>query len=162
MAKRTIISARRARRTKTVAGRRVVAPAKRKAAKSPASKRSTKVTIQPPVALQFTRVSGKVKLTPPPGYMLSVLLKQVERNETHRIYAWWVAVGRYDLDTADVSFNTKGVDVIRCDVPPNFDFKTNQIEVGLTEFFKTSKEEKPKLVGGGDGTVVTGPGGSRP
>jgi len=177
MAKGTIISARRSRRTKTVAERRVTRrvvqsgeAAKRKLGKSsagtstrraPAARRETKAVLTPPTPLHFERVTGKIKLTPPPGYMLSVLLKLTGRNEANRnIYVWWLSVGRDSLDAFTVPFDVNGADIIRCDVPDNFDFSSDQIEQGLVAIRKNDKGEQTKLITG-DPPVVHGPGGNR-
>ncbi|HET9627782.1 MAG TPA: hypothetical protein VFP84_40770 [Kofleriaceae bacterium] len=151
MAKRTIKSA---RRTRTIADRRVT----RKPAKSSASassKRAATTRREPKPELRFERVLGKVKLSPPPGYMLSVLLKLIGRDaEGHNIYTWWLAVGRNELEACTMAFDVDGADMIRCDVPDGFDLAPGVITQGLVSFRKTNKEEQTKLIGTGDPPVV--------
>ena len=167
MAKRTTtMMARRGK--KTVAGRSATrrkqpAKASKTADKRSATPRRASKPTQPPAAskkstdLQFSRVTGPISLAPPKNCIASVLLKLVARDDGHRIYAWWLSVGREGNDFLSVAFDVAGADVIRCDVPETSELSAKLVSKGLDVFLKTDPDEKAHLITAH--TVVRGEGG---
>lgn len=82
----------------------------------------------------FSRVNGDLDIVVPPHCRASVLLKLVERDERHRYYAWWLVVGRHDLDEVSVHYRYTGEDTIRFDVPQTAVLSSSSLQPLLAEF----------------------------
>ncbi len=82
----------------------------------------------------FSRVEHDLDIVVPRHCRASVLLKLVERDERHRYYAWWLVVGRHDLDEVSVRYRYTGEDTIRFDVPQSAVLSSAWLQPLLAEF----------------------------
>lgn len=104
---------------------------------------------KPPARPTITRLTGNVVLVAPPGCSASVVLKLVKRDDGHRYYAWWLMVGRNDVDAASVAYKHTGEDAIRCDLPEGMPLSAESLQPHLTQYLASLGEEP------GDPPVIT-------
>ena len=88
-----------------------------------------------------TRIKANVELQAPPGCSASVLLRQVTRvgpadGPGQRTFAWWLAVGRFQVKAITVPFVFDGVDTLRVDVPEGTSLDTDTLQTALAMFVK--------------------------
>lgn len=82
----------------------------------------------------ISRLSSDVRLIAPPGCYVSVLLKQVDREDGRRYYSWWAMAGRHDMDNACVSYKYTGEDTIRFDLPVGMPLSESALQSHLRQF----------------------------
>lgn len=99
-------------------------------------------------APRFTRVERNIKVVVPPDCDKSVIFKQVAHDERHRIYTWWLLVGRYDRDTVAVSYKYTGEDTIRCDIPNGTPLSAAALQPYLAKFLKSEGllQDQPPVI----------------
>jgi hypothetical protein len=104
-------------------------------------------------APKFTRIRRNVVLVAPPGYVASLILKQVA-HDRYRYYACWLLVGRYDQDALSVRYKFTGEDTLRCDIPYGMVISAAALQPYLVKFLRdegTESDDPPIIVGKGKG-----------
>jgi hypothetical protein len=90
----------------------------------------------------ITRITHDLELVAPQGCRASVLLKQLERDEGHRYYDWWLVVGRRGAETVPaVKYKADGGDVIRVDVPDDMPLRADALDPHVAAFLKNEGNE---------------------
>ena len=110
--------------------RPVSAPMRRARHKSP-NGAAAKAGPQPTI----TRLTGDVHLVAPRGCSASVVLKEVDRDDGHRYYTWWLVVGRSDAEALSVPYKHNGDDMIRIDLPEGMSMSADALQPYLKAFW---------------------------
>ena len=98
----------------------------------------------------ITRLTGDVDLVPPRGCSASVVLKEVERDDDHRYYAWWLVVGRSGGDALSMPYKHHGEDMIRIDLPEGMSLSATCLQPYLTAFWneQSLEADAPPIIKG--------------
>lgn len=83
----------------------------------------------------ITRLTGDVDLVPPRGCSASIVLKEVDRDDEHRYYTWWLVVGRSGEDATSMPYKHNGEDMIRIDLPEGMSLSATDLQPYLTAFW---------------------------
>jgi hypothetical protein len=123
---------------RTTVQRTTVQKPARRATRKPTRRRGTRRAAAKPArrspSPRIARLEGDVELVAPRGYCASILLKLVDRDDRHRYYRLWAAVGRHDADTVSMRYKYTGEETIRVDLPEGMGLSAKALEPHLTEY----------------------------
>ena len=85
-------------------------------------------------------VGGAGNISPPDGYLWSVILREVEHLTSPRehLFVMWLVVGRYVDQFATAAYAPNGVFSVRIDVPLGEDFTIAALQAQLGVWWKTN------------------------
>lgn len=111
-------------------------------ASEPPQARKAGAAPAPGPAPVITRITRDLEVVAPHGCRASVLLKQLDRDDGHRYYEWWLVVGRHGAETMSVQYKADGADVIRVDVPDGMPLRADAMQSHVAAFLKGERVQQ--------------------